>query len=45
MDQQNVLIGSGLRLNEVAGLGDSGCDQTITNTPILFGGKDVTTDR
>ena len=42
--QQDVLIGRGLRFEEVFRLGDAGGNQTVTNTAILFGGEDVISD-
>ena len=45
VDQQNVLIGSRLRGEEIRRFGDSGFKQAVMNPPILFRRKDVLADR
>src|SRR5580693_1790500 len=44
VDQQNVLIGRGLWLQNVAGFSDACLKQSITNAAILFGREDMSTD-
>ena len=44
VDEQDVLVGRGLRFEKVGGVGDAGGDQAIANAAILFGRKDVIAD-
>ena len=44
VNEKYVLIGGGLRFEEIGGVGHSSGDETVTNATVLFGGKDVIAD-
>ncbi len=42
--EQDVLVGSRLGFQEVRGLGNAACEQTVVDEPVLLGREDVSPD-